>query len=770
MSDTIHERELRLALVCYGGLSLAVYMHGITKEIWHLARASRAWRDGDGDQGGGSEAVYHAMLAEIQEATGIRLRVMVDIIAGASAGGINSVFLAQAIATGQSLDPLTQLWLEVADVEALLAPSQAPSHRLAKIWATPLAWLISNRSKTIDATVEVAAREEVRAKLEKFVRSRWFEPPFGGKQLLHMLLDAFDAMRDAPSGKRLLPAGQPLDLFVTVTDFRGHSERLRLNSPPQVTETEHRLVFAFTDHGQEAEGDFAHRCELAFAARATSSFPGAFPPFTVAEMDEAMAEREIRWEGRDAFLERSLPHQWADNRAEKAVLIDGSVLANAPFRPAIEALRERPARRQVDRRFVFVDPFPDGRLELYGERSDDKPGFFQTIIGALSELPREQPIRDNLEEIATRSDRIEQMLAILTEIRAEVETQVEALFGYTLFLDYPTPKRLAAGRRRAQVAAAAKAGYGHTAYGLLKVNGAADRTARLLYAIGEQKGPERRRELREAVTRTIHAREQDRFGATLSSGASPATLDFLREHDLAFRIRRRRRLARRLTDIDLPGSHQELLPMREAIYESLAAYLDCKRTDTFADLKPIVRAMTDDAGPVLDELAKRMRLRELDAEADARLSDGFSKLSRELRRPLLLAHLGFPFFDIATLPILQGEGVDEFDPIRVDRIAPDDACAIRSGGAEKSLKGIQFNSFGAFFSRAYRENDYLWGRLHGADRLVDIILSTLPPSNCLPQTRIAEIKRAAFHAILDEEEPRLKSVPGLFEELRAEIG
>ncbi|MDF7777180.1 patatin-like protein [Sphingomonas sp. AOB5] len=764
----MHERELRLALVCYGGISLAVYMHGITKEIWRLAHASRASRDGD-KPNGGSEGVYHAMLQEIQETTGIRLRVLVDIVAGASAGGINAVFLAQAIATGQSLDPLTDLWMEYADVEALLAPSQAPSHKLAKIWAVPLAWMVANRAKTIDATVEVAARDEVRLKLEKFIRSRWFEPPFGGKQLLHTILDAFEAMAKAPAEKRLLPEGQPLDLFVTVTDFRGHAERLRLNSPPQVMETEHRLVFSFTDHGAANEGDFAHRCELAFAARATSSFPGAFPPFTVAEMDEALKERGTSWPGRDAFLEHALSHQWADNRAEKAVLIDGSVLANAPFRPAIEALRERPARRQVDRRFVFIDPFPDGRLALYGERTDT-PGFFQTIIGALSELPREQPIRDNLEEIAARSERIEQMLAIIGEIRAEVETQVEALFGYTLFMDYPTPKRLAAWRRRAQIAAAAKAGYGHTAYGLLKVNGAIDRTARLLYQIGDRQGPERLREIRDSVAKSVKERGQAQFGATQSNGASPETLEFLRAHDLGFRIRRLRLLARRLTDIDLPGSHAELLPMREAIYESLAAYLECKRADTFADLKPLVRRMEGDAGPLLDEVAARMGLKALDTATDARLSQGFSQLSKELRRPLLLAHLGFPFFDIATLPILQGEGVDEFDPIRVDRIAPDDACAIRSGGAEKSLKGIQFNSFGAFFSRAYRENDYLWGRLHGADRLVDIILSTLPPSNCLPQTRIAEIKKAAFHAILDEEEPRLKAVPGLFDELRAEIG
>lgn len=32
----MREKELRLALVCYGGISLAVYMHGITKEILSL--------------------------------------------------------------------------------------------------------------------------------------------------------------------------------------------------------------------------------------------------------------------------------------------------------------------------------------------------------------------------------------------------------------------------------------------------------------------------------------------------------------------------------------------------------------------------------------------------------------------------------------------------------------------------------------------------------------------------------------------------------------
>ena len=137
---------------------------------------------------------------------------------------------------------------------------------------------------------------------------------------------------------------------------------------------------------------------------------------------------------------------------------------------------------------------------------------------------------------------------------------------------------------------------------------------------------------------------------------------------------------------------------------------------------------------------------------------------------MLLAYLGFPYFDVATLPLLQGEGIDEFDAIKVDRIAPDDARSIRAGGAEATLKGIQFNSFGAFFSRAYRENDYLWGRLHGSERLIDIVVSALPSTMRMKPGRIATIKRDAFIAILDEEEPKLTQIAALIASLRTEIG
>ncbi|MGH6616094.1 patatin-like protein [Sphingomonas sp.] len=764
----MREKELRLALICYGGISLAVYMHGISKEIWRLARASRAFLDGQAPTSG-SQGIYRALLQEIEDETGIRLRVLVDIIAGASAGGLNGVFLAQAITTGQSLEPLTQLWLDSADVEALIAEDAAPASKLTKVWALPIAWMAGRRSgDKIDETVEAGARDEVRAKLSHFIRSRWFAPPFGGERFTNLILDALDAMEKGPKGERLLPIGQPLDLFVTVTDFRGHPERLSLNSPSEVMETEHRLVVNFTDHGVAGE-TLAHPAELAFAGRATSSFPGAFPPFTVKEMDRVLKQRGMDWPSRKEFLKRILPRQAAIGAEEDAVLIDGSVLANAPFKPAIDALRERPARRQIDRRFVYIDPSPGMKLNL-GAKAQAAPSFFQTILGAVSELPRQQPIRDNLEAIEGRSRRIERMRMIVEAIRPEVEAQVESLFDYTLFLDSPTPARLGHWRRRAQAAAASKAGYGYVAYGHLKITGVIELITDLLYHVGSEPGPQRWATIRGHIATAVRERGFDDMTPSFSDGASATTIDFLRTYDLGFRIRRLRLMARRLTRLEEENADADIGQLREAIYISLSAYLDVKRTEHHGVLRRDVRQLRGDAGPLLDKLAASLDLKTLDEQTEQRLADAFAGLQREVKRPMLLTYLGFPYFDVATLPLLQGEGLDEFDPVKVDRIAPDDARSIRGGGAEATLKGIQFNAFGAFFSRAYRENDYLWGRLHGSERVIDIVVSSLPDATRMKPGRIAAIKRAVFHAILDEEAPKLTAITALIESLRKEIG
>jgi patatin-related protein len=302
----MREKELRLALVCYGGISLAVYMHGITKEVWKLTRASYGFHAGDANLLP-SENIYVEVLKQIADRCDVKLRVLTDIITGASAGGINGIFLAQAIAQGQSLESLTQLWLEKADVDQLLDPNARPISRLTKFWATPIAWFVGRQpGGAVETTVGAEAKAEVRAKLGRFVRARWFEPPFGGTEMSRILLDSFHAMANQPAGPTLLPPGQPLDLAVTVTDFNGHPETLRLNSPPEVKEQEHRLVIRFRHDPDQGEA-LGSAISLTFAGRATSSFPGAFPPLSVREIDQLVQSTGLRWDDRDAFLTSFLP-------------------------------------------------------------------------------------------------------------------------------------------------------------------------------------------------------------------------------------------------------------------------------------------------------------------------------------------------------------------------------------------------------------------------------------------------------------------------------
>ena len=774
----MREKELRLALICYGGVSLAIYMHGVTREIWHIVRASRAYHDG-APPTRSSEIVYHDLLAEMSRVSGVKLRVLTDIIAGSSAGGINGIFLSQAIVTGQSLEPLTDMWLEMADVDVLLDPDARPLSRFTKFWATPIAWMIlRRRGGAVERTVAKEAQEEVAAKLSRFVRARWFAPPFGGNVFSKLLLDALNAMAASTTDQPLLPSNQPLDLFVTVTDFNGHDQVLRLNSPEIVTESEHRITVDFSTRGRTGLADIP---ELIFAARATASFPGAFPPFSVRELDRLLARETVPWLGRNTFLKRILPQQFAANAAEDTMLIDGSVLANAPFNQAISALRNRPARREVDRRFVYIDPKPGRPSFRFGKRNADgtadlprkPPGFFSTILGATSNIPREQPIRDSLEKITGRSERIKRMRRVIDSLRNEVENTVETLLGKTWFLTQPTAARMQKWRQSAQEKAIAAAGFSYRAYSHLKIAGVVDDIIATARRSLPDTSNEFFRDLRSALWGEIQARGLDDMGKNNGKIATRQAATFFRAHDLRFRIRRLRFLARHLTEevenvIDMPDDN--ISKMRDAIYNCLALFLDLETAEFLGlDFALAAKSGISDPSGLMDHLAAQRDLVRTDGKVDKILCESMLTMPVEARRIMLLGYLGYALYDIATLPLLQDEGFDEFDPVKVDRISPDDCASIRKGGAAATLKGIEFNNFGAFFSRSYRENDYLWGRLHGAERMIDILISSLPPGHEFSTSRAQSYKRLVFHAILDEEQDRLTHIQPLINSLRTEV-
>jgi patatin-related protein len=766
----MRDKELRIALVCYGGISLAVTMHGVTKDIWHATRASRAWHAGEAAPAGVA-GVYYRLFDTIGRTRDLALRLIPDILSGTSAGGINAVFLAQALMSGQSLDALTRLWLETADSDVLIAPEARPWSRLAKIWAWPVVWLALRLPGTglDDAGLAPDTRAEVRAKVSRLIRARWFQPPFSGKGFARLLADAFAAMAQSGDTGALLPAGHPLDLVVTATDLMGHRAELMLNSPPLVHESEHRQTIGF--HAAAGPGaQLAPTIELILAARATASFPGAFPPLMLAEIDALAAERALPWPGRDAFVKRVMPERWREGRVGDAALIDGAVLNNRPFAEAMAALRDRPARREVDRRFVYIEPHPAASPSAR-PRSD---GFFTTIFAALSAIPREQPIRDNLAIINQHSRTRERLRTLVETLRPDIEAKVAQLFGRTLFFESPSRARLTVWRAKAQQAAAESAGFAYHGYARVKLDAIIADLATTIADAAPDCGPV------EAIA-TVLATHLNGLGlgrlVTDKGDANAAAIAFFRAQDIGFRIRRLKLLARRLTQDwaeqgnHAAGSGREVA--RAIVYQAQALY---QARETTRGLGPGFTASAAvvhrDPGAVLSAIAMRRDLAAIDLEVDQMMVDALDALDRPLRRRFLLSYLGFPWYDIATLPLLQGEGADsgglgEFDPIKVDRISPDDACSIRAGGTAACLKGIAFYSFGAFFSRAYRENDYLWGRLHGAERVIDIIASSVEPA--LPQDVLSGLKRDAFLAVLDEEEDRLIADPGLVPGIRREV-
>jgi patatin-related protein len=630
-------------------------------------------------------------------------------------------------------------------------------------------WVLNRPGNAVSESVSPETQAEVRRKVSHFMRGRWFEPPFSGPGFSRLIYDALVAMADADVGQPLLPPNHPIDLMVTATDFRGFLEPLHLHSPPVVEESEHRLPIRFRSRAPlEGGHNLADLLELTFAGRATASFPGAFPALQVSEIDELARSRGDEWANRKAFLERIMPVHVRNENEESVSLIDGSVLVNAPFAEAIAALPSRPAQREVDRRFVYIDPRPD-RFESLAERRNEPVSFFGAIFGSLSTIPREQPIRDNLDLLEQHSREAARARQIIAGLRPEVEETVDRVFGRTLFFNRPTPRRLASWRARAQQAAAEQAGYAFGSYAQAKIAGILERMAKTVLTAAPKLALNSHDPIVLVLRRALAERGLHRIVAP-GGGATAETIAFLRAHDLTFRVRRMRLLARRLSrdwEADPSIPDDALDEAREAVYGILSLYFARDGLDALGDDFPEIAAnVMGNPEAVIDALAERRALTAVDQEAEVLLTAALEAMPKELRRKALLTYLGFPFYDVATLPLVENEGLTEFEGVKVDRISPDDARSIRPEGTRATLRGTEFYNFGAFFSRAYRENDYLWGRLHGAERMIDLICSTVPDYD---RGKCADYKRRAFLTILEEEEDRLTTDPGLIAQVRKEV-
>lgn len=823
------EKELRLALVLFGGVSLAVYQHGINRELLNLARASRAYHRVEGPAakqapghaypaGAGADAwtaeVYFDLLKRLGRM--VDLRVLVDVISGASAGAINGIALARALAHDLSLTPVTRLWLERADMQRLIAP-EARAGKWDKWYFRPLlrpllAW--ARREGMLETQPDPETLERALA----FVRSRWFNAPLDGALLSAELLDGLLAMETGSVvAGSLLPSGTCLSLAVTVTDFRGIERALFTHDPPLLREREHRHLLRFAcEHRRtgELDSDFGldNAPSLAFAARASASYPGAFPPARLAEMDALLAARGLTWSTRERFLARNFAHYRASgmNPAE-VVLLDGSVLDNKPILAAVGYIRVHRAFREVDRRLIFIDPHAEVRVGqgAGGGGGEGEPGWFEVLRSALSDLPRHQPIHQELAEISRYNRQIRRLKATIVQSRPEVEALVERATGGALSGPFT-----AAELRHWRLTSTNMLGAMPLVYDpwwRALVLEALDFLAGLLGSLcGCARESPGARWLQQVVEAwAAHAgvlREHYRIADDVREDADmPAFARVVIRFGIEYKRRRINFVLHELNTLyhALPGEGRcttapgVLDVVKTRIHEcldALAIYDDCAFVDAPAAaavralLQPatVAAAAQPDAEAAafatrnalaLDALIERIgdacRIGEANANMDAVLvSDAVRAIEPHCRRQLLTAYLGYFYWDVILRPALGALalGSGPLEEVLIDRISPQDATALASvTEGRPALAGTAFAGFGGFLSAAARENDYLWGRLHAAERLVGIVASAVGGPGAPDASELRVFRKLAFEAILEEEANRLRAVPELIARLRAAV-
>jgi len=749
--DAVSTKELRLALVCYGGSSLAVYMHGVTKELHRLVKGSALLDAGEGDAATPSERVYGRLLDELAERSGeqLRTRVVVDVIAGTSAGGINGVCLAKALAHNLPQDEFRNLWFERGDIDGLLAaPRWLPTRVLKGLY--------------------VAARALKQAPLRGDLMASW-------------IYDAFHRMDEKGSTPASLPTLLPdrhkLELFVTVTDFYGYGRQVPYADPNPIYDRRHRHLLAFRFGGDDRRDDFDHESNgaLTFAARTTSSIPGVFPPVSF----EALAG----WLGKDRPVDFDRVEQrffrlyeLAKFKPGSTWFVDGGVLDNKPFGPAIDAIRERPADVQVDRRLLYLEPDPSSALR---PSTGPKPSTVTAALGGLTGLPRSEPILDDLVEVGALNERVRRIRDIIETSWDTVERRVREIVGPLPEIPKdPTDTKLAEIRKRTEDEAQRSAGFSYATYVRLKISGVVDRYAETACSVCDLPADSTHALLTRSVLRRW-AEGRKLFEQAIEP--TPGQLDFLKTFDLAHGERRLRFVIDGLNHL-YPHAGTEGYPEREQIDaakgrlweavgtlrdamsgtgfdETLGGHFDtCFAVEamrefmekTGFDTKTYVqehREQLDGLEAALREyLTKQMSGFTADLYISLlQLTEGWNN---ERRWDLLVRYLGFPFWDVLLYPVQSLSDVGERDHVEIVRISPRDThrIPVETKGKHGKLVGAEKGHFGAFLSRPGREQDYLWGRLDGAERFIGILLTGAD------EAEKERWSKEAFRAILEEDE------------------
>ena len=370
-------QEVRFAVAMSGGVSLAVWMGGVAREVNLLQQASnfRLNENGGGapgqppgtaspaapsDRPGSSRApdwdaksrdLYLRLLRLLD------VKVTVDVVSGTSAGGINAALLGLSSAAGVDLSGLRDLWLATGSMDLLLRDPGEPDPPS-----------LMQGDKVLFSQLAAGIRQ--------------------------LYEDGRDDSRLAP------PESADMTAFITTTMMSGETSRFTDDYGTLVPDVDHHGLFTFDQQALGSGGAKPALTALALAARSSASFPGAFEPSFVPVNCQIAAARGVPDRPDMAGFANMTRSHW---------VADGGLLANRPLTPLLARVFAQPARGQVRRVLAFVVPDGGGTSSPAAQPAPARFAELPTMLGALKadlDAQMAQSIASDLQAIRGHNERI----------------------------------------------------------------------------------------------------------------------------------------------------------------------------------------------------------------------------------------------------------------------------------------------------------------------------------------------------------------------------